>query len=83
MTDRKFWNANSEAKFCIEDAIRAFTLNFGDPNIGISQAREADPMAQMPDILQAWILALTNDSSNLKKASEITEHIEKMYKWKQ
>jgi len=76
LTDRKFWNANSEAQLCIEDAIRAFTLNFGDPNIGISQAREADPMAQMPDILQAWILALTNDSRNLKKASEIIEHID-------
>ncbi|MEL0002138.1 MAG: tetratricopeptide repeat protein [Rhodospirillales bacterium] len=76
MTKRSILGANGEAQSEIYDAVRAFTLYFGDPNIDLVKAREADPSAQMPDILQSWFLALSNDSTQLKKAIAIIETVD-------
>jgi tetratricopeptide (TPR) repeat protein len=61
-------SANAVATRHIDDAVRAFTLNFGDANADIGMAREADPGCVMADLLQAWVLTLSNDSAQLARA---------------
>ncbi len=61
----------------IEDAVRAFTLNYGDTNAHLAQAREADPSCRMADLLQAWLLTLSNDSVQVAKAREMLDGIAK------
>jgi len=68
-------SANAEASERIDDAVRAFTLNFGDPNAPLAQAREADPDCAMADILQAWILTLSNDSVQVARARELIDGV--------
>ena len=65
------WSANAEAARHIDEAIRAFTLNFGDANACLTQAREADPGCATADILEAWLLALTKDGAQLARAREV------------
>jgi hypothetical protein len=55
----------------IEEAVRAFTLNYGDTNAHLAQAREADLGCRMADLLQAWLLTLSNDSVQVAKAREM------------
>ncbi len=61
-------SANAEAARHIDDAVRAVTLNYGDANGYLAEAREADPGCAMADILEAWLLTLTNDGAPLARA---------------
>ena len=60
----------------IEDAVRAFTLNFGDANAHLALAREADPACAMAGLLQAWLLTLSNDSVQVAKARGMIEDLD-------
>lgn len=59
----------------IEDAVRAFTLNYGDTAAHLTLAREAEPGCVMADLLQAWILTLSNDGVQVAKAREMLASI--------
>lgn len=64
-------SANKEAATHIGDAVRAFTLNYGDPNTHLSLARDADPDCAMADLMQAWLLTLSNDGVQVSRAREL------------
>jgi len=59
----------------IDDAVRAFTLNYGDTAAHLTLAREADPGCAMAGLLQAWMLALSNDGVQLAKARDLLDSI--------
>ena len=60
----------------IDDAVRAFTLNYGDTNAHLALAREADPGCAMAVMLQAWQMALSNDAVQIAKARELLSGID-------
>ena len=64
-------SANMEAIDHIDEAVRAFTLNYGDANAFLALAREADPDCVMADIMQAWLLTLSNDGKQVARAREL------------
>ncbi len=68
-------SANAKATGHIDEAIRALTLNFGDANAHLTQAREADPGCAMADLLEAWLLTLTNDGAQLARARALVSGI--------
>ncbi len=55
----------------IDDAVRAFTLNYGDTNAHLTLAREVEPGCAMADLLQAWLLTLSNDGVQVAKARDL------------
>ncbi len=71
-------SVNAEARVHIDKAVRAFTLNYGDANVSLKLAREADSDCAMPDIMQGWLLALTNDRVPLASAKELLSSIAKV-----
>ncbi len=68
-------SANGEAARHIDEAVRAFTLNYGNANEHLAGAREADPGCAMADILEAWLLTLTNDGAPLARARALISGI--------
>lgn len=68
-------SANAEAARHIDQAVRAFTLNFGDANGYLAEAREADPGCAMADILEAWLLALTKDGVQVSRARALASGV--------
>ena len=68
-------SANAGAARHIDEAIRAITLNYGDANGYLAEARAADPGCAMADILEAWLLALTKDGAQLARARELLSGI--------
>ncbi|MYE02146.1 MAG: tetratricopeptide repeat protein, partial [Alphaproteobacteria bacterium] len=64
-------SADAEAARYIDEATRAFTLNFGDASGYLALAREADPGCAMADLLEAWMLALTKDGAQMARAREL------------
>ncbi len=68
-------SANAEAARHIDEAIRAFTLNYGDASGHLAEAREADPGCAMADILEAWLLALTKDGAPMARARALLSGI--------
>ena len=69
-------SANAAATECVDQAVRAFTLNYGDANTHLSLARKADPGCAMPDIMQAWLLTLSNDGAQVARARELLSGLE-------
>jgi tetratricopeptide (TPR) repeat protein len=59
----------------IGDAVRAFTLNYGDTAAHLNLAREAEPGCVMADLLQTWILTLSNDGVQVAKARDLLASI--------
>lgn len=59
---------NAEAAGQIADAVRAFTLNYGDVSAHLAYARDASPGCPMADLMGAWLLVLSNDHAQLAKA---------------
>jgi tetratricopeptide (TPR) repeat protein len=70
-------SANAEAIRYIDEAVRAFTLNYGDANSYLTLAREAHPGCPIADIMQAWLLTLTNDGAQVARARELLCGIDK------
>ena len=60
----------SNADANLKDAVRAFTLNYGDPSVYLDRALEHDPRNRMAILLKTWILVLSNDGVSLAKASK-------------
>ncbi len=54
----------------IDDAVCAFTLNYGDANAHLISAQEVSPNCSMAEILRAWTLILSNDHKQIAKACE-------------
>lgn len=69
------WSANADASQPIAEAVRALTLNFGDPNSHLTQARVVDPACVTANILQAWILTLSNNGIQIARARELIDSI--------
>ena len=59
----------------LEEAVRAFTLNFGDANAHLKSAEESDPDWLMPNIMTAGMLALSNDASQLANGRKLIEQV--------
>lgn len=55
----------------IEGAVRAFTLNYGDAAAHLALARDVEPGCTMADLLQAWLLTLSNDGIQVAKAKDL------------
>lgn len=68
---------DNQAREHISDAVRAFTLNYGDTNAHLALAREADPTCVMADIMGAWLLALSNERTQVTRAREVISSIGK------
>lgn len=66
-------STSAEAAAHIDDAVRAFTLNFGDVPGHLASAREADPGCAMADLLQAWLHTLSNDGVQVAKARALID----------
>ncbi|MEM9359398.1 MAG: tetratricopeptide repeat protein [Pseudomonadota bacterium] len=69
-------SANAQASAHISDAVRTFTLNYGDANAHLTLAREADPECAMADIMQGWLLALSNDGMQVARARELHDGVD-------
>lgn len=66
------WSTGSrEAIGFLEEAVRAFTLNYGDANVCLMHAREADHGCVMVDLMQAWLLTLSNDGAQVMRARDV------------
>ena len=68
-------SADAGAARHIDEAVRAMTLNYGDANGCLAEAREADPGCAMADLLEAWLLALTKDGAQLARARDLLSGI--------
>ena len=55
----------------IDDAVRAFTLNYGDTAAHLKAGHDAEPGRVMADLLQAWLLTLSNDGVQVAKARDL------------
>ena len=55
----------------IDDAVRAFTLNYGDTAAHLKAGHDAEPGCVMADLLQAWLLTLSNDGVQVAKARDL------------
>jgi tetratricopeptide (TPR) repeat protein len=65
--------ATREAADLYDQAVRAFTLSYGDV-LGLAEAaRKAAPGAAMTHIAKAWVLALANDAVLVKGAPPLME----------
>lgn len=69
-------STNDKAAAAINDAVRTFTVNFGDPNKHLTAAREADPDCAMADLMQAWLLALSNDGEQVARARQLHQGVD-------
>jgi len=67
--------AHNEVGGHINDAVRAFTLNYGDANEHLKRARETDPGCRMTEIMQGWLLALTNEGSQVARAKALVDDV--------
>lgn len=54
----------------IDKAVRAFTLNFGDPNAFLAEAEADSPECQIAELIRIWPLTLSNDPDLLAGARE-------------
>jgi tetratricopeptide (TPR) repeat protein len=68
--------ANSAAAEHIDEAVRAFTLNYGDVNACVAQAKEAAPKCAMAKLLETWVPALSNDPPQVANARRLATHID-------
>ena len=64
-------STNDMAAGHINDAVRAFTLSYGDPNAHLASAREIDPNCSMAGLMQAWLLTMSNDGAQVVRAREM------------
>ena len=62
--------ANAEASVHFDKAVRAFTLGYGDVNAHLTAAQEHSPDCPMAELLRIWLLALSNDPTQIAKANE-------------
>lgn len=69
-------STNARASEHISEAVRAFTLNYGDANVYLGPAREVDPECKMADIMQGWLLALSNDGVQVARARELHDGVD-------
>ena len=58
------------------EAIRAFTLSFGDTNEPLQKAWGADPDWPMSEIMQAGLMALSDNARQLAKGRELAAQID-------
>lgn len=72
---RDEFSANSGASSHLGDAVRAFTLNYGDANAHLTKAIEAEPGCAMADIMRGWMLALSNDGAQVARARELSSSV--------
>jgi len=63
--------ADPEAARHLDDAVRAFTLNFGDVNAHLTAAQGASPDCPFADILKGWLLVLSNDPAQIARARQL------------
>ncbi|MFT5174607.1 MAG: tetratricopeptide (TPR) repeat protein [Gammaproteobacteria bacterium] len=61
--------ANAAAAEFIDEAVRAFTLNYGDLNASLAAVQAQSPQCKMADILRAWVPVLSNDPAQLASAA--------------
>lgn len=62
---------SSQSAAHIDDAVRAFTLNYGDANSHLTAAQNISPDCPMVDILKAWMLVLSNDPTQIVRARQM------------
>lgn len=53
--------ASEQAAGYIDEAVRAFTLNYGDPNAFLDKAEADSPGCRFARLIRAWPLVLSND----------------------
>jgi tetratricopeptide (TPR) repeat protein len=64
--------ANADAARHIDNAVRAFTLNYGDVNAHLTSAQESAPDCPFADILKAWLRVLSNDPAQIAPARQMS-----------
>lgn len=68
--------ANAAAAGFIDEAVRAFTLNYGDVNACLADAQAQSPACQMAGLLRAWVPALSNDPAQLAGARQLVAQMD-------
>lgn len=63
--------ANAEAGSHLDDAVRAFTLGYGDVNAHLAAAEQHSPDCPIVGLLGIWLLALSNDPKQIAKARQL------------
>ncbi|MGE0702181.1 MAG: tetratricopeptide repeat protein [Hyphomicrobiaceae bacterium] len=66
---------NGDAARHLDDAVRAYILAYGDLASHMTSAREAAPGCPMVMLMQAWLLALSNDRANVATALRLLDDI--------
>ena len=59
-----------KAAALVDEAVRAFTLNYGDPNTYLAEAEAESPECQIAELIRIWPLTLSNDPDLLSSARE-------------
>lgn len=62
--------ADQTATVHFDNAVRAFTLNYGDPAAHLDKALEQSPDCTMADILKLWLLALSNEPTQIARVRD-------------
>ena len=63
--------ASTAAAAIIDEAVRAFTLNYGDVNALLAQAEAESPDCKMAGLMRAWLLAVSNDPALIARARDL------------
>lgn len=59
--------ADTTAARHIDDAVRAFALNYGDPAAHLNAALEQAPHCTMADLMKLWLQVLSNEPTQVAK----------------
>ena len=62
-----------EAAAVLDDAVRAFTLSYGDANALLANAAGLAPDCAMVHLAKAWVMALSNDPVQLEGARKLVD----------
>lgn len=67
--------ATAAAAECIDKAVRAFTLNYGDVIACVDGAQEHSPQCPMVSLIRAWVPAQSNDPALLAGARALVAQL--------
>jgi tetratricopeptide (TPR) repeat protein len=68
--------ANSTAASAIDEAVRAFTLNYGDVNTCLAAAQAESPKCKIASLLRVWVAALSNDPAQVASARQLLTQVD-------
>lgn len=71
-------NATPQSARHLDEAVRAFILAYGDANAHVMAARDATDGCAMVRLLEAWLLAMSNDPALVARADRLVRDVREL-----